>query len=391
MELLIIFAFLAPVIVGVGSVVALDRPMPEPKVLEPEAPAPAPEPEPEVVPVPVEEPTVEEHAVAEPEPEPEIVAEPEIELETPAPAAGRLARLRARLAKSNNVFSKGLLALLSQDDIDEDVWDEIEETLLMSDLGADPAMELVDRLKERVTIEGAQEADSVREMLREELIAMVDPSMDRRLTATRKDDKPAVMMVVGVNGVGKTTTVGKLARVLVAEERNVILGAADTFRAAAAEQLTTWGERVGVETVRSDQEGADPASVAFSAVEEGIKQESDVVLVDTAGRLHSKANLMEELGKVKRVTEKQAEVGEVLLVIDATTGQNGLAQAKVFTEAVNVTGIVLTKMDGTAKGGIVVAIQRQLGVPVKLIGLGEGADDLAPFEAEAFVDALLAS
>lgn len=391
MELLIIFAFLAPVIVGVGSVVALDRPMPEPKVLEPEAPAPAPEPEPEVVPVPVEEPTVEEDAVAEPEPEPEIVAEPEIELETPAPAAGRLARLRARLAKSNNVFSKGLLALLSQDDIDEDVWDEIEETLLMSDLGADPAMELVDRLKERVTIEGAQEADSVREMLREELIAMVDPSMDRRLTATRKDDRPAVMMVVGVNGVGKTTTVGKLARVLVAEERNVILGAADTFRAAAAEQLTTWGERVGVETVRSDQEGADPASVAFSAVEEGIKQESDVVLVDTAGRLHSKANLMEELGKVKRVTEKQAEVGEVLLVIDATTGQNGLAQAKVFTEAVNVTGIVLTKMDGTAKGGIVVAIQRQLGVPVKLIGLGEGADDLAPFEAEAFVDALLAS
>jgi len=390
-ELLIIFAFLAPVIVGVGSVVALDRPMPEPKVLEPEAPAPAPEPEPEVAPVPVEEPTVEEDAVAEPEPEPEVVAEPEVELETPAPAAGRLARLRARLAKSNNVFSKGLLALLSQDDIDEDVWDEIEETLLMSDLGADPAMELVDRLKERVTIEGAQEADSVREMLREELIAMVDPSMDRRLTATRKDDKPAVMMVVGVNGVGKTTTVGKLARVLVAEERNVILGAADTFRAAAAEQLTTWGERVGVETVRSDQEGADPASVAFSAVEEGIKQESDVVLVDTAGRLHSKANLMEELGKVKRVTEKQAEVGEVLLVIDATTGQNGLAQAKVFTEAVNVTGIVLTKMDGTAKGGIVVAIQRQLGVPVKLIGLGEGADDLAPFEAEAFVDALLAS
>lgn len=391
MELLIIFAFLAPVIVGVGSVVALDRPMPEPKVLEPEAPAPAPEPEPEVVPVPVEEPTVDEDAVAEPEPEPEVVAEPEVELETPAPAAGRLARLRARLAKSNNVFSKGLLALLSQDDIDEDVWDEIEETLLMSDLGADPAMELVDRLKERVTIEGAQEADSVREMLREELIAMVDPSMDRRLTATRKDDKPAVMMVVGVNGVGKTTTVGKLARVLVAEKRNVILGAADTFRAAAAEQLTTWGERVGVETVRSDQEGADPASVAFSAVEEGIKQESDVVLVDTAGRLHSKANLMEELGKVKRVTEKQAEVGEVLLVIDATTGQNGLAQAKVFTEAVNVTGIVLTKMDGTAKGGIVVAIQRQLGVPVKLIGLGEGADDLAPFEAEAFVDALLAS
>ncbi|GAA2038514.1 hypothetical protein GCM10009720_18710 [Yaniella flava] len=393
MELLIIFAFLAPVIVGIGSVVALDRPMPEPKVIEP--PAPAPEPEPEAVPVPVEEPAVEEEVVAEPEPapepEPEVVEEPAVELETPAPAAGRLARLRARLAKSNNVFSKGLLALLAQDDIDEDVWDEIEENLLMSDLGADPAMELVERLKERVTVEGTRDTETVREMLREELIAMVDPEMDRRLAATRKDDKPAVMMVVGVNGVGKTTTVGKLARVLVAEDRKVILGAADTFRAAAAEQLTTWGERVGVNTVRSDQEGADPASVAFSAVEEGINEESDVVLVDTAGRLHSKANLMEELGKVKRVTEKQAEVGEVLLVIDATTGQNGLAQAKVFTEAVNVTGIVLTKLDGTAKGGIVVAIQRQLGVPVKLIGLGEGADDLAPFEAEAFVDALLAS
>ncbi|WP_082911876.1 signal recognition particle-docking protein FtsY [Enteractinococcus helveticum] len=394
MELLLI-AFLVPVLVGAGAVVALDRPVDEPqvKVLEPPTPTPV------TAPAPVEEPTVEEEAVVEPEveaepepePEPEVIAEPEVELEKPAPAAGRLARLRARLAKSNNVFSKGLLALLAQDDIDEDVWDEIEETLLMSDLGADPAMELVDRLKERVTVEGTRDSETVRAMLREELVAMVDPSMDRRLTATRKDDKPAVIMVVGVNGVGKTTTVGKLARVLVAEDREVILGAADTFRAAAAEQLTTWGERVGVETVRSEQEGADPASVAFSAVETGVAQEVDVVLVDTAGRLHSKANLMEELGKVKRVAEKQAPVDEVLLVIDATTGQNGLAQAKVFTEAVNVTGIVLTKMDGTAKGGIVVAIQRQLGVPVKLIGLGEGADDLAPFEAETFVDALIAS
>lgn len=398
MELLIIFAVLVPVIVGVGSVVALDRPIEEPKTIE----APA-APEPELATVPTEEPVEVQEPVAEPEPEPElepapepepepeVVEEPETVIEKPAPAAGRLARLRARLAKSNNVFSKGLLALLAQDDIDDDVWDEIEETLLISDLGSDPTMELVERLQERVTVEGTRDTETVRDMLREELIAMVDPAMDRRLAATRKEGKPAVMMVVGVNGVGKTTTVGKLARVLVAEEREVILGAADTFRAAAAEQLTTWGERVGVETVRSEQEGADPASVAFSAVESGIAQESDVVLIDTAGRLHSKANLMEELGKVKRVTEKQAEVGEVLLVIDATTGQNGLAQAKVFTEAVNVTGIVLTKMDGTAKGGIVVAIQRQLGVPVKLIGLGEGADDLAPFEAETFVDALLAS
>ena len=399
---LLIIAFLAPAIVGVGAVIALDRPIDEPKVTAPPEPeltaasievptvekpkvAEEPEPAPEPTPAPVPEPA------PEPEPEPEVIEEPAVELEKPAPAAGRLARLRARLAKSNNVFSKGLLALLAQDDIDEDVWDEIEETLLMSDLGADPAMELVDRLKERVTVEGTRDPEAVRAMLREELITMVDPSMDRRLAATRKDGKPAVMMVVGVNGVGKTTTVGKLARVLVAEDREVILGAADTFRAAAAEQLTTWGERVGVETVRSEQEGADPASVAFSAVEAGIEQEADVVLVDTAGRLHSKANLMEELGKVKRVAEKQAPVGEVLLVIDATTGQNGLMQAKVFTEAVDVTGIVLTKLDGTAKGGIVVAIQRQLGVPVKLIGLGEGADDLAPFETEAFVDALIAS
>lgn len=399
MELLVIFAFLVPALVGAGAVVALDRPVDEPKVLTP------PPSRPTTPPAPVEEPAVREDTVVEPEvevepepepapepePEAEVIEEPAVELEKPAPAAGRLARLRARLAKSNNIFSKGLLALLAQDDIDEDVWDEIEETLLMSDLGADPAMELVDRLKERVTVEGTQDPEAVRAMLREELITMVDPTMDRRLAATRKDDKPAVMMVVGVNGVGKTTTVGKLARVLVAEDREVILGAADTFRAAAAEQLTTWGERVGVETVRSEQEGADPASVAYSAVESGIEKEADVVLIDTAGRLHSKANLMDELGKVKRVAEKQAPVEEVLLVIDATTGQNGLAQAKVFTEAVDVTGIVLTKLDGTAKGGIVVAIQRQLGVPVKLIGLGEGADDLAPFETEAFVDALIAS
>ena len=237
---------------------------------------------------------------------------------------------------------------------------------------------------ERVT------AEQVRALLREELVAMVDPSMDRRLAATRRDGRPAVTLVVGVNGVGKTTTVGKLARVLVAEDRDVVLGAADTFRAAAAEQLATWGARVGVPTVRSEKEGADPASVAFEAVAEGIRAEADVVLVDTAGRLQNKSNLMDELGKIKRVIEKQAEVDEVLLVLDATTGQNGLTQAKVFAEVVDVTGIVLTKLDGTAKGGIVIAIQRQLGVPVKLIGLGEGPDDLAPFTAEGFVDALLA-
>jgi len=247
----------------------------------------------------------------------------------------------------------------------------------------------VDALRERVKVLGTRTPEQVKVLLREELIKLVDPTMDRTLNVQRHADKPAVMMVVGVNGVGKTTTVGKLARVLVAEDKDVLLGAADTFRAAAAEQLATWGQRVGVPTVKSDIEGADPASVAYEAVKAGIDQEVDVVMIDTAGRLQNKVGLMDELGKVKRVVEKLAEVDEVLLVLDATTGQNGLNQARVFSEVVNITGIVLTKLDGTAKGGIVVAIQKTLGVPVKLIGLGEGADDLAPFEAEAFVDALL--
>ncbi|MGQ7788293.1 signal recognition particle-docking protein FtsY [Nesterenkonia sp. K-15-9-6] len=325
--------------------------------------------------------------VAEPELSEEVAEEAAPTIETPEPVAGRLARLRARLVKSNNVFGRSLLALLSSDQIDEDVWDEIEETLLMADLGTEPTMELVDRLRERVKVEGSRDPDRVRALLREELTTLVDPSLDRSLNV-RAAGRPAVVLVVGVNGVGKTTTVGKLARVLVAEDKDVLLGAADTFRAAAAEQLTTWGSRVGVPTVSRD-EGTDPASVAYDAVAAGIEGEVDVVMVDTAGRLQNKANLMDELGKVKRVIEKQSEVDEVLLVLDATTGQNGLNQAKVFSEVVDVSGIVLTKLDGTARGGIVVAIQRQLGVPVKLVGLGEGPDDLAPFDAETFVDALL--
>jgi len=312
-----------------------------------------------------------------------------IAVETPLPVAGRLTRLRERLVRSNNILGKGLLALLSSDKIDEDVWDEVEETLLLADLGTAPTMELVDALRERVKVLGTRTPEQVKALLREELIKLVDPTMDRSLRTERHADKPSVMMVVGVNGVGKTTTVGKLARVLVAEDKDVLLGAADTFRAAAAEQLATWGQRVGVPTVKSDVDGADPASVAYEAVKAGIDQEVDVVMIDTAGRLQNKVGLMDELGKVKRVIEKLAEVDEVLLVLDATTGQNGLNQARVFSEVVNITGIVLTKLDGTAKGGIVVAIQKTLGVPVKLIGLGEGADDLAPFDAESFVDALL--
>lgn len=319
--------------------------------------------------------------------EPVVPATPQ--LDVPEPVQGRLARLRARLTKSNNMFSKGLLALLSQDTIDEDVWEEIEENLLMADLGTEPAMELVDALRERVKIEGSKDPARVKAMLREELLKLVDPSLDRSYLPEPHPDRPSIIMVVGVNGVGKTTTIGKMARVLVAEDKDVLLGAADTFRAAAAEQLATWGDRVGVPTVRSDIDGADPASVAFEAVSAGIDQEVDIVMIDTAGRLQNKVGLMDELGKIKRVVEKKATIDEVLLVLDATTGQNGLQQAKVFSEVVNVTGIVLTKLDGTAKGGIVVAIQRQLGVPVKLVGLGEGPDDLAPFSPEDFVDALL--
>ena len=308
-------------------------------------------------------------------------------LEQPESPASRLVRLRQRLARSQSPLGRGLLALLSRDVIDEETWEEIEDTLITADVGVTPAQELVARLRTRVKVEGSSSA-SVHDILRQELVTLVDPSLDRSLSVDRRDGKPAVLLMVGVNGTGKTTTVGKLARVLVAEDKQVVLGAADTFRAAAADQLTTWGERVGVPAVRGP-EGSDPASVAFEAVKTGIEQEADVVIVDTAGRLQNKAGLMDELGKVKRVVEKQVAVGEVLLVLDATTGQNGLQQARVFRDVVDVTGIVLTKLDGSAKGGIVVAVQRELGVPVKLVGIGEGADDLAPFEVDAFVDALL--
>ncbi|MEJ7744804.1 MAG: signal recognition particle-docking protein FtsY [Nocardioidaceae bacterium] len=308
-------------------------------------------------------------------------------VEAPDEVAGRLQRLRARLVRSQSTLGRGLLSLLSRDRLDDETWEEIEDTLLAADVGVTPTQELVERLKERVRRESAS-GEAARALLREELVNLVDPTLDRELHADRVGVKPGVVMVVGVNGVGKTTTVGKIARLLVAQDKDVLLGAADTFRAAAADQLQTWGERVGVPTVRG-AEGADPASVAFEAARAGVEQEVDTVLIDTAGRLHTKTGLMDELGKVKRVIEKQAVVDEVLLVIDATTGQNGLTQARIFAEVVDVTGIVLTKLDGTAKGGIVIAVQRELGVPVKLVGLGEGADDLAPFEAEAFVDALL--
>ncbi|NJQ04546.1 signal recognition particle-docking protein FtsY [Streptomyces lonarensis] len=326
--------------------------------------------------------------------EPAPVAEPEAPaVETPAPTEGRLVRLRARLARSQSSLGKGLLTLLSRENLDEETWEEIEDTLLRADVGVGPTQELVERLRERVRVLGTRTPEDLRALLREELLELVTTEADRAVNtaggvSATGDELPAIALVVGVNGTGKTTTTGKLARVLVADGRSVVLGAADTFRAAAADQLETWGSRVGARTVRGP-EGGDPASVAFQAVKEGIQEAADVVLVDTAGRLHTKTGLMDELGKVKRVVEKQAPVGEVLLVLDATTGQNGLVQARVFAEVVDVTGVVLTKLDGTAKGGIVIAVQRELGVPVKLVGLGEGPDDLAPFEAEAFVDALI--
>ncbi|MET7477600.1 signal recognition particle-docking protein FtsY [Streptomyces sp. NPDC005648] len=324
-------------------------------------------------------------AVEEPPAVPDLEAPP---IEVPEPTAGRLVRLRARLSRSQNALGKGLLTLLSREHLDEDTWEEIEDILLTADVGVAPTQELVDGLRERVKVLGTRTPEELRGLLREELLKLVGTDFDRTVRTEPETSKPGIVMVVGVNGTGKTTTTGKLARVLVADGRSVVLGAADTFRAAAADQLQTWGERVGAHTVRGP-EGGDPASVAFDAVKEGKEMGSDVVLIDTAGRLHTKTGLMDELGKVKRVVEKQAPLDEILLVLDATTGQNGLVQARVFAEVVDITGIVLTKLDGTAKGGIVVAVQRELGVPVKLVGLGEGADDLAPFEPEAFVDALI--
>jgi fused signal recognition particle receptor len=308
------------------------------------------------------------------------------------PASGRLERLRGRLSKSRSVLGQGLLGLLGAGDLDEDSWQEVEDTLLIADLGAVTTAEIVERLRDELSRRAVRTSADARAILHEVLTAALSTDQDRAVHALPHTadgvKQPAVVLVAGVNGTGKTTTTGKLARVLVAQGSRVLLGAADTFRAAAADQLQTWAERVGAEVVRG-KEGADPAAVAFDAVQRGIGAGVDAVLIDTAGRLHTKTGLMDELGKIKRVVEKRSRVDEVLLVLDATTGQNGLMQARVFAEVVEVTGIVLTKLDGTAKGGIVFQVQRELGVPVKLVGLGEGSDDLAPFEPGAFVDALL--
>ena len=312
------------------------------------------------------------------------------ELAHPEASASRMTRLKARLAKSPNPFGKALFAILTKDHLSESDWEDVEDTLLMADVGAEASEQLVKQLRDDARITGQKDPAAVRRGLRQRLIDLVDPNMDRTLVAARPQaNRPSVIIMVGVNGTGKTTTAGKLARLFVADGKSVVMGAADTFRAAAADQLETWGGKVGVPVVRSDRDGADPASVAFEAAGRAKNDQADVLIVDTAGRLQNKANLMDQLGKIRRVIEKNLPVDEVLLVLDATTGQNGMIQAKVFAQAIGVTGIVLTKLDGSAKGGIVISVQRELGVPVKLVGLGEGPDDLAVFDPESFVDGIL--
>lgn len=312
-------------------------------------------------------------------------------VETPEAAGTRMQRLKARLSKSGNPFGKALFNILAKDQLSEADWEDVEDTLLLADVGAEASEQLVEELRNDARIAGQSDPAEVRAALKDKLLKLVGTDTDRRLNADKEGaNKPSVIIMVGVNGTGKTTTAGKLSRLLVSEGKQVMLGAADTFRAAAADQLETWGAKVGVPVVRSDKDGADPASVAFEASAKAKEENVDVLIIDTAGRLQNKANLMDELGKIRRVTEKNLPVDEVLLVLDATTGQNGMTQAKVFAEAIGITGVVLSKLDGSAKGGIVISVQKELGVPVKLVGLGEGPDDLAPFDPESFVDGILA-
>ena len=318
-------------------------------------------------------------------------AKPKPAADEPESVGSRMTRLRAKLASSANPFGKALFNILAKDNLSEDDWQDVEDTLLLADVGAEASERLIEELRTDARVTGRSDAAEVRAALEDKLLDVVGRDADRRLNANKENaSRPSVIIMVGVNGTGKTTTAGKLARLFVADGKKVVLGAADTFRAAAADQLETWGAKVGVPVVRSDKDGADPASVAFEASAKAKEENADVLIIDTAGRLQNKANLMDELGKIRRVTEKNLPVDEVLLVLDATTGQNGMTQAKVFAEAIGVTGVVLSKLDGSAKGGIVISVQKELGVPVKLVGLGEGPDDLAPFDPEGFVDGILA-
>ncbi len=366
---------------------AAERAAQKPTVPEPaEAKRSPAEQTPDALAPPVEAPAEEVETVEEAG----VVEKPVPPVEKPEGKKGRLQRLRERLSKSGNPFGKALFNILAKDHLSETDWEDVEDTLLLADVGAEASEQLVEQLRTDARVTGETDPTQLREALRGELLALVGTDVDRSLEAEKPGaKKPSVIIMVGVNGTGKTTTAGKLARLFVSEDKTVMLGAADTFRAAAADQLETWGAKVDVPVVRSDKEGADPASVAFEAAAKAKDDDVDVLIIDTAGRLQNKANLMDELGKIRRVTEKNLPVDEVLLVLDATTGQNGMAQAKVFAEAIGITGVVLTKLDGSAKGGIVISVQKELGVPVKLVGVGEGPDDLAPFDPESFVDGIL--
>jgi fused signal recognition particle receptor len=346
---------------------------PAPPTAEPEPgrerePATEPAPEPEPAPAPEPEP-----AAAGP-----VTATELVEAEVVEPP-----RMRERLGRTRAAFSR---VFTGRGGIDADVWEDLEEALILADVGTATSGRLLAAVQAIVRDQRVTDAEELSGFVRAAVVELLSATPDRSLHAT--PGGPNVWMFVGVNGVGKTTTIGKLAAQQVNEGRRVVLAAADTFRAAATEQLTHWGERVGAEIVRG-QEGADPGSVVFDAMSAAASRSADLVLVDTAGRLHTKANLMEELKKLRRIVDRTpGALKEVLLVIDATTGQNGLTQARQFAEAVDVTGIVLTKLDGTAKGGIVLAIQSELGLPVKIVGVGEGVDDLVPFDAAEFASAL---
>ena len=380
--LLLVIAIAVVVLVGtIGFVVVRSRrhAAPEPRGIAVELPPPAPPPR-----------AAAPAAPAEAEVEVEV-AEPEVEVAEPAIAepveveveVAERPRLRDRLGRTRAAFSR---VLAGRGGIDQDVWDDLEEALILADVGSATASRLLASVQAAAREQNVTDAEQLGGLVRAAVVELLAATPERGLDLVVGE--PNVWMFVGVNGVGKTTTIAKLAAQQVGDGRRVLLAAADTFRAAAAEQLTMWGERVGAETVRG-QEGADPGSVVFDAMSAASGRGVDLVLIDTAGRLHTKVNLMEELKKLRRIVDRTpGSLKEVLLVIDATTGQNGLTQARQFAEAVAVTGIVLTKLDGSAKGGIVLAIQSELGLPVKVVGVGEGVEDLVPFDAAEFAAAL---
>jgi len=386
-EIILIIIGLLVVIAGVGLYFFVGRgttaappapPVPRPRTAPPKIERPPARVEPP--PSKVVEPDVIEPEVIEPEAEPDLIEVEIAEAETLVRPS-----MRDRLAKARGTFAGYFGSVRSRAGITQETWDDLEEALLLADVGVAPTQQLLDAMRLRVKQDGIKEPEALLDAMKVEIKSRLG-GFDRSLHYA--DTKPSIWLFVGVNGVGKTTTIGKLARREIDGGRSVVLAAGDTFRAAAAEQLELWAQRAGADIVRG-QEGGDPASIIFDAIDRAASRGADLVLADTAGRLHTKVNLMEELRKMRRVAEKgSGTISEVLLVLDATTGQNGLTQAQQFTDAVDVTGVVLTKLDGSAKGGIVLAIQQQLGIPVKLVGLGEAIGDLVEFDPDEFTDAL---